>query len=247
LTAARSLWLAALCLIGFVSVARADALGAGLPSSPSDWVTDTVGALSAPTRSSLDRRLSEYASTSNHQVLVWIGDTTGAQPIEDFAVHAFDVWKVGRKGLDDGIVLFVLIKDRRVRIEVGYGLEDKVPDIVAGRIIRETMVPLLRAGNTDGAVSAGVEAIIARLDGKPAPGDGAGDDNLPLALSPLQLVLLVLGAIALLVFLVTHPMLAAFLLANVLSRGRGTDRGGSRGGFTGGGGRSGGGGASGSW
>lgn len=109
------------------------------------------------------------------------------------------------------------------------------------------MVPLLRAGDTDGAVSAGVEAIVAHIEGKPLPGDDTGDGRAARALSPLQIILLVMGAITILVFLATHPMLAAFLLANVLSRGRGRDCGGSRGGFSGGGGRSGGGGASGSW
>jgi uncharacterized protein len=243
---ARSLLIAALCLIGLVSVAHADVPGAGVPPAPSAWVTDAVGALSEPTRSSLDRRLSEYADTSGHQVLVWIGETAGGVPLEEFAARAFERWKVGRKGLDDGLVVFVLVKDRQVRIEVGYGLEDKVPDIVAGRIIRETMVPLLRAGNTDGAVSAGVEAVVAHIEGKPLPSDGAGEDHAPLYLSPLQIVLLLIGGIAFLAFLATHPALAAFLLVNLLSR-QGRGRGGSRGGFTGGGGRSGGGGASGSW
>lgn len=242
MTAARSLLFAVLCLVGATSLARADAPGVGIPPSPSDWVTDGAGALSEPTRASLDRRLSEYADTSGHQVLVWIGQTTGGVPLEEFAARAFEQWKVGRKGLDDGVVVFVLIKDRQVRIEVGYGLEDKVPDIVAGRIIRETMVPLLREGRTDGAVSAGVEAIVAHIEGRALP----GEDRVPLVLSPLQILLLVLGAIGFLALLATHPTLAAFLLANLLS-GQRRDCGGSRGGFTGGGGRSGGGGASGSW
>lgn len=246
MTVPRSLLVAALCLVALVAVARADTPGVGLPAAPSDWVTDAAGALSEPTRSSLDRRLAEYANTSGHQVLVWIGETTDGVPLEDFAARAFERWKVGRKGLDDGIVLFVLVKDRQVRIEVGYGLEDKVPDVIAGRIIRETMVPLLRTGNTDGAVSAGVEAIVAHIEGKLLPGDGGSEDRTPMPLSPLQIVLLLIGAVAILAFLATHPALALFLLANVFSR-QGRDRGGSRGGFTGGGGRSGGGGASGSW
>ena len=125
---------------------------------------------------------------SGHQVLVWIGQTTGGVPLEEFAARAFEQWKVGRKGLDDGVVVFVLVKDRQVRIEVGYGLEDKVPDIVAGRIIRETMIPLLRQGRTDGAVSAGVEAIVAHIEGRTLPGEGAGGDRAPLVLSPLEIL-----------------------------------------------------------
>jgi uncharacterized protein len=233
-------------VVGLVSVARADAPSAGAPPTPSEWVTDNVGALREDTRSSLSLRLSRYAESSGHQVLVWIGDTTGGVPLDEFVARAFKRWKIGRKGMDDGIALFLFVSDRKVRIEVGYGLEDKVPDAVASRIIRETIVPRMRAGDVDGAVSAGVEAIVAHVDGNPAPGSGPGDERAAPPLSVLQIVLLALGAIIFIAFLATHPALAAFFLVNFLSQG-GSSRGGSRGGFTGGGGRSGGGGASGSW
>jgi uncharacterized protein len=183
-------------------------------------------------------------------LLVWIGDTTGDTPLEEFAARAFEQWRVGRKGLDDGIVLFLLVKDRRVRIEVGYGLEDKVPDAVASRIIRETIVPGLRSGNMDGAVTAGVDAIVTAIEGpsSPEPGPDGGPERPSLSLP--QLVLATLGVLLLLALLATHPSLAAFFLINILSGGRrdgGGFGGGGGGGFRGGGGRSGGGGASGSW
>ena len=233
-------------VVGLVAAARADGAVAGPPPTPSEWVTDNAGALREETRASLSRRLSEYAGGSGHQVLVWIGDTTGDVPLEEFAARAFEQWKVGRKGMDDGAVVFVLVKDRKVRIEVGYGLEDRVPDAVASRIIREDMVPRIRAGDMDGAVSAAVEAIVAHIDGRLPPDDGSGAVPAPKALSVLQMILLALGLILLAAFAVTHPALAAFFLVNFLSQGGRRD-GGSRGGFTGGGGRSGGGGASGSW
>jgi uncharacterized protein len=238
-------------VLGLVPVVRADAPLAGPPPTPSEWVTDSAGALREETRSSLSRRLSAYAESSGHQVLVWIGETTGDVPLEEFTARAFERWKVGRKGIDDGIVVFLFVKDRKVRIEVGYGLEDKVPDALASRIIRETFVPRIRAGDMDGAVSAGVETIVAHIDGKLPPERGLGHERAPPAFSLLQIILLVLGGLALIAFLVTHPSLAAFFLVSFLSQGRrgggAFGGGGFGGGFSGGGGRSGGGGASGSW
>src|SRR5258708_34087006 len=99
-------------------------------------------------------------------MLVWIVRSLAEVPHEDSAVRAFEKWTVGGRGIDDGAILFFFAKDRKVRIEVGYGLEDKIPDVVASRIIRETIVPLLRAGDPDAAVTAGVEAGVARRDGK---------------------------------------------------------------------------------
>jgi uncharacterized protein len=212
-------------------------------------VTDRAGFLSEPARASLDRRLSTYAESTGHQVLVWIGDTTGDIPLEDFTVRAFERWKVGRKGIDDGLVLFVFAKDHKVRIEVGYGLEDKVPDATANRIIQEVIVPRIRAGDPDGAVTAGVEAIAARIGGEFPPGERAPPARPAPSLSIAQTILLIIGLIGLIAFLATHPSLAAFLLMSFFSGGRGGGfgGGGGGGGFSGGGGRSGGGGASGSW
>ena len=78
-------------------------------------------------------------------MLVWVGTTTDGEPIEDFAERAFEAWKVGRAGLDDGVVLFVFADDRTVRIEVGYGLEPVLPDAICSRIITERITPLLKA------------------------------------------------------------------------------------------------------
>jgi uncharacterized protein len=234
-------------LAGLLPAARADVPEP--PETPTAWVTDNAGFLGQATRDSLDRRLSAYAASTGHQVLVWIGQTTGNVPLEQFTAQAFEKWRVGRKGIDDGIILFVFAADRKVRIEVGYGLEDKVPDAIASRIIRETIVPRIRAGDGDGAVVGGVEAIIARVEGKLPPGAEPASGR-P-RLSPVQAVLLVIGLIVFVGFLATHPALAAFFLMSFFGGGRrgggGFGGGGGGGGFGGGGGRSGGGGASGSW
>ena len=93
---------------------------------------------------SLDARLAAYEQGTGHQLIVYIGATTGDAPIEDWAVRALQKWKVGRKGLDDGLVLFIMSQDHKLRIEVGYGLEAVVPDAVASRVINEVMAPRIQ-------------------------------------------------------------------------------------------------------
>jgi uncharacterized protein len=219
-----------------------------IPPAPSTWVTDAAALLSAPTRSDLNARLREYERKTGHQVLVYIAPTTGGVPIEDWAVRAFEQWKVGRKNLDDGLVLFIMSRDRALRIEVGYGLESRVPDVLASRIIRETIAPALLAGQPDRAVTDGIDRIL-KLTGDAAPGNGAttGDDINAnnVELSPIQLVLIGLFLLVLAVVAIRSPWLALALLVNIFG-GRGGGFSGD-GGFSGGGGRSGGGGASGRW
>jgi len=223
-----------------------------VPPAPTRWVTDAPGLLSAAVRENLDRQLEAYQKGTGHQVLLWIGGTTGGDPLEDWTVRAFAAWKVGRAGLDDGLVLFVFTGDRKLRIEVGYGLEGQVPDAVASRIIRETIVPGFQAGDPDGALTAGVARILKVVGGDAAaaqpqdPGQRGGP--LPPMSLGAKILLAVLG-LGVLVLVITHPGLAVWLLFSLLSGGRGGGGGfgGGGGGWSGGGGRGGGGGASGSW
>lgn len=219
-----------------------------LPPAPRQWVTDTQGVLSPTKRSALNRRLAQYEKATGHQVLVWIGGSSGGGALEDWSARTFESWKAGRSGKDDGLVLFILARDRKLRIEVGYGLEGQVPDAVASRIIREAITPRLAAGDWDGAVEAGVDGLLTRLGGETREGaraEGARQNSVR-SLSLGQILLLVILGLGFLVLLVTHPSLAIGLILSLLSGGRGGGGGGS-GGWSGGGGRSGGGGASGSW
>ena len=184
-----------------------------LPPSPQGWVTDTVGYMSPGARQSLAAQLEAYERKTGHQVLVWIGGTTGDVPIEDFAVKAFEKWKVGGAAKDDGLVFFLFTEDRKMRIEVGYGLEDKVTDLLASRIIREVVAPRLRANDPDGAITAGAKAILSTID--PAIDQGAGETAVggrepppvraarPLTLA--QKVLIGVVGIGLLLLLITNP------------------------------------------
>jgi uncharacterized protein len=247
----RGLWrlLLAAILLALASTAAAEEVPT--PPPPERWVTDRAGMLSAAARTRLDAKLEAYERQSGHQVVVFIGDTIGSTPLDDFAVRTFKAWQLGQKGKDDGLLVLVLAKDRKMAIEVGYGLEAQVPDAMASRIISDVMAPKLRAGDADGAIEAGVSAILQSIEGKPfqeTPGAARpeAEKNRP---SIWQLIGFGVLALGFLVLFITNPSLAMSLLF-VMASGRRDGRGGGGfggGGFGGGGGRSGGGGARGSW
>ncbi len=228
----------ALCLFLGFGASLSEAADIKIPPSPSRWATDTAGFLSAGALEALDQKLEAYAGQTGHQVIVYIGGSTAGYPIEEFAVKAFEAWKVGRRGLDDGAALFIMAEDRAVRIEVGYGLEGVVPDITAGRIINDILIPKVRAGDADGAVSDAVTALLAAISGEPVPAASRPGR------SSGRSALIIIGIIIFAIIFFTNPSLALWFLINMLGGGGG--RSGS-GGFRGGGGRSGGGGASGRW
>lgn len=218
------------------------------PPAPDRWLTDEAGFLSAAARAEIDARLESFERASGHQVLVYIGRTTGGVPVEDWAARAFREWRVGRARLDDGLALFIMAEDRRVRIEVGYGLEERVPDIVAGRIINDVLLPGIRAGDNDAAVRDAVAGMMEAIvgPGTDASGRSEAGRRASRPMSPFEKILVVVAVIGFLILFITNPSLALWLIFSILSGGRGGGGGGGRG-FRGGGGRSGGGGASGSW
>lgn len=134
-----------------------------IPARPLDYVTDNAGALSASTADALRTELRTYEQTTGHHIDVWIGQTTGDAPLEDWTIRAAEKWKVGRKGKDDGAILFLFMQDHKIRIEVGYGLESSLTDADASRIINETIRPRMRAGDTDGAVQGGVDRMLTTI------------------------------------------------------------------------------------
>lgn len=241
---------ALLAVITFIAALAAPGRAAvtPIPAAPVQWVTDTAGFLSPATVQTLDERLRAYQQQTGHQIIVYVAPTTGDAPIEDWAVRAFKQWKVGRQGLDDGLALFIFTKDRKLRIEVGYGLEATVTDAQASQIIREAIQPELSAGRPDVAVTAGIDRLLETIGGETARAPSAAE---AVELSPGVVLILALVAFGLLLLALRNPWTALWLLTNIISGSRGGFGGGGsssgRGGFSGGGGRSGGGGASGSW
>jgi uncharacterized protein len=240
-----------LVLTAIVSTALLDGAETPIPLSPTQWVTDTANFLSPEAVRTLDARLSAYEQATGRQLIVYIAPTTGDAPIEDWAVRAFAKWKVGRKGLDDGLAVFIMTQDHKMRIEVGYGLEAVVPDAIASRVINEVMAPRIKAGHPDDAVRAAIDSLIGTIGGQ---ADALPATQTPAQSKPLTLfqwILYGIAGILILALVITHPTLAFYFLATIMSGGSGGrglgGGGGGGGGFSGGGGRSGGGGASGSW
>ncbi|SHK13750.1 uncharacterized protein SAMN05444159_2519 [Bradyrhizobium lablabi] len=132
-------------------------------------VVDQTGTLSSGDIASLTQLSKNLELRKGSQVAVLIVPTTQPETIEQFSIRVADAWKIGRKKIDDGALLVVAKDDRRLRIEVGYGLEGALPDVTTKRIIDEIITPKFRSGDFAGGVSAGVERIIGVIDGEPLP------------------------------------------------------------------------------
>jgi uncharacterized protein len=144
--------------------ARAEA-----PIPPVARVTDLAGTLPAPARQALSDRLAELEARKGSQIAVLVVATTQPEAIEQYAIRVAEAWKLGRKGVDDGAILLVAKDDRALRIEVGYGLEGALSDLVSKRIVDEVIVPRLRQGDFAGGIEAGVDRMIRVVDGEPLP------------------------------------------------------------------------------
>lgn len=132
-------------------------------------VTDLTGTLSGEAVTRIEAKLADLEAKKGSQIAVLMLPTTQPEDIEQFGIRVEDAWKLGRKGVDDGAYLIVAQNDRRVRIEVGYGLEGALPDAIANRIITETITPHFKLGDYDGGVEAGVDQMISVVNGEPLP------------------------------------------------------------------------------
>lgn len=132
-------------------------------------VTDDAGVLSTAEVRRIEQRLMDYEQATGRQFAVLTVTSLEGDPIEDFSIRVVEAWKLGRKGEDDGLLLLLAVEDRKVRIEVGYGLEGEVTDLVSARIIHDVMRPYLRSDRYGEALAAGVEALIAVAGPTTAP------------------------------------------------------------------------------
>jgi uncharacterized protein len=132
-------------------------------------VTDLTGTLSGGAVARIEAKLADLEAKKGSQVAVLIVPTTQPEEIEQYGIRVAEAWKLGRKGVDDGAILLVAKDDRRVRIEVGQGLEGALPDAIANRIIAETITPHFKQADYDGGVEAGVNQIISVVNGEPLP------------------------------------------------------------------------------
>lgn len=137
-------------------------------------VTDLTGTLSEPQRAALEARLNAFEQKKGAQIAVLLAPTFQPESIEQFGIRLAEAWKIGRKGVDDGVILLIAKDDRQLRIEVGYGLEGALNDATAKRIISEVMTPRFREGDYFGGIDAGITAIQTIIEGEPLPPPNAG-------------------------------------------------------------------------
>jgi uncharacterized protein len=132
-------------------------------------VTDLTGTLTPDQVAALDAKLRAFAQARGSQVAVLIVPTTRPEEIEQYSIRVVEQWQIGRKNIDDGVLVLVARDDRRVRIEVGYGLEGALPDATANRIITQDIVPSFKRGDYYGGISTGVDRIMRVIEGEPLP------------------------------------------------------------------------------
>jgi uncharacterized protein len=162
-------------LVSWAFVALADVAVPPL----SGRVVDQTGTLSASDIASLTQKLKDLEARKGSQIAVLIVPTTAPETIEQFAIRVAEAWKIGRRRIDDGALFVVAKDDRRLRIEVGYGLEGSLTDVSANRIINEIVVPKFRSGDFAGGISAGVDRIIAVIDGEKLPAPVSRENTNP--------------------------------------------------------------------
>ncbi len=132
-------------------------------------VTDLTATLRPDQTRALEERLRALEARKGSQIAVLLVASTEPEAIEQYAIRVVESWRLGRKGVDDGVLLLVAKEDRRLRIEVGYGLEGVIPDAVASRIINEVITPYFKEGDFYGGIAAGVGRIIGLIEGEPLP------------------------------------------------------------------------------
>ena len=147
-------------------------------------VVDTTGTLDAAAKQQLEQQALALQQRKGSQLQVLMVASTQPETIEQYTQRVFDGWKLGRKGVDDGVLVVVAKDDRKVRIQPGYGLEGAIPDITAGRVIREYMAPKFRNGDYAGGLADATAQLVKLIDGEPLPepmseqgGDGNGGGN----------------------------------------------------------------------
>ena len=132
-------------------------------------VVDQTGTLSTNDVSSLNQTIRAFETRKGSQIAVLIVPTTDGEAIEAFSLRVAEAWKIGRKKIDDGVLLVVAKNDRHLRIEVGYGLEGALTDVTSKRIIDEIITPKFKAGDFTGGISDGVDRMIRVIDGEKLP------------------------------------------------------------------------------
>jgi len=124
------------------------------------YVNDYAGMISNPARAKLEEELKAFEQSDSTQLVILTLPSLGGETLEDYSIRVVEAWKIGQARKDNGILLLVSKNDRKIRIEVGRGLEGRVTDLMAGRIVDLVITPRFKRGDYDGGVAAGVDALI---------------------------------------------------------------------------------------
>ena len=128
-------------------------------------VNDYADMFSEETKKALEEKLAAIEKTDSTQIVVLSVNSLEGYPIEEFSIKTAEKWKIGQKGKDNGAILIFSKTDRKIRIEVGYGLEEKLTDLTAGRIIDNEITPMFKAGKYDEGLIKGIDSIISAVKG----------------------------------------------------------------------------------
>lgn len=177
-----------LCSILFLVSSFAQAALVAIPELKTR-VTDLTQTLSQPQQAALEAKLAAFEQKKGSQIALLIVPTTQPEDIAQYSIRVADAWKLGREKVDDGLLILIATEDRKMRIEVGYGLEGPIPDLTAKRVINEVISPKFKQGDFYGGLDSGVDRLIGLVDGEPLPksnspaSSGMGIENmLPLLL-----------------------------------------------------------------
>jgi uncharacterized protein len=132
-------------------------------------VTDLTATLGADQTAALESKLAAFEQRKGSQIAVLLVPTTKPETIEQYSIRVVDQWKLGRRGVDDGVLLLIAKEDRALRIEVGRGLEGVIPDAYGKRIVSDEIAPRFKQGDFNGGINAGVDRVIKLVDGEPLP------------------------------------------------------------------------------
>ena len=220
----------------------ADARGLDVPALRGR-INDYAHLLDEQQISQLEYSLQRYEAQSTNQVVLLTVPSLEGEDLEGFSMRVAEAWKIGQKGKDNGVILLVALKERAVRIEVGYGLEGALTDAESSQIIRNLIVPAFRRGDNFGGIAAGLDAIIKATEGEYR----ATRETTPSQQASHGLLLLFLLLILLFTRFGRFMLLGGMMGRGMFGGRMGGGSGGGFGGFGGGGGGFGGGGASGRW
>jgi uncharacterized protein len=140
-------------------------------------VTDLTQTLSQAEQAQLEQKLAAFEAKKGSQIALLIVPTTQPEDIAQYAIRVVEEWKIGREKSDDGVLLLIAKDDRKLRIEVGYGLEGAIPDLYAKRIISEVISPKFKKGDFYGGIDSGLDKIIGLVDGEALPAPGTPEFN----------------------------------------------------------------------